>query len=195
MARIPIYTIGYGNRSIEQFIELLQQYQIQYLVDVRSQPYSRFNHDFSKEALEKHLWSRHIRYMNMGDTLGARPKDETCYINSDVKSNVNYSKLREKSFYQEGIGRLRTAWEKQLCVAVMCAELKPQACHRSKLIGVSLIEQQIDVAHIDEEGNIKTQEDIKQLAEGNQPALFGDPYLDKRMGFSRKKYSPPSERA
>ena len=185
MTKIPIYTVGYGNRSIKQFIELLRQYQIAYVADVRSQPYSRFNHNFSKEDLEKHLRSCNIRYMYVGDTLGGRPKDDTCYADG----RVDYSKLPEKSFYQEGIGRLRTAWEKQLRVAVMCTELKPQECHRGKLIGASLIEQQIDVAHIDEEGNIKTQEDINQLLGGNQPTLFGEPCLDKRMGFSRKRYS------
>lgn len=93
------------------------------------------------------------------------------------------------SYYQEGIGRLRTAWEKQLRVAVMCTELKPQECHRGKLIGASLIEQQIDVAHIDEEGNIKTQEDINQLLGGNQPTLFGEP-CPIREWVSRAKDIP-----
>ena len=35
---IPIYTIGYGSRSIEQFIEVLQEHKIAYLIDVRSTP-------------------------------------------------------------------------------------------------------------------------------------------------------------
>jgi uncharacterized protein (DUF488 family) len=53
LASIPIYTIGYGNRLVEEFIGLLQQYEIRFLVDIRSQPYSRYNPDFSKDALEK----------------------------------------------------------------------------------------------------------------------------------------------
>ena len=48
---IPIYTIGYGSRSIEQFIEVLQHHKIAYLIDVRSTPYSRYKPEFSKEAL------------------------------------------------------------------------------------------------------------------------------------------------
>lgn len=35
---IPIYTIGYGNRTLEQFIALLKQYEIAFVADVRSQP-------------------------------------------------------------------------------------------------------------------------------------------------------------
>ncbi len=38
LTTIPIYTIGYGNRSIEDFVKLLQDYDIKFLVDVRSQP-------------------------------------------------------------------------------------------------------------------------------------------------------------
>lgn len=33
-----IYTIGYGNRSMEDFIQLLKRYQIEYLIDVQSVP-------------------------------------------------------------------------------------------------------------------------------------------------------------
>jgi len=43
---IPIYTIGYGKRSIEQFIETLKKYQIAFLIDVRSRPYSQFKPEF-----------------------------------------------------------------------------------------------------------------------------------------------------
>jgi uncharacterized protein (DUF488 family) len=146
VSKIPIYTIGYGNRSIEAFIALLQQYQIQFLIDVRSRPYSRFNPQFSKATLESQLKQAGIHYVFMGDTLGGRPNDSTCYQDG----RVDYSKVREKLFYQAGIGRIHTAWEKQLCVALMCSETKPQECHRSKLIGRTLIEQNIDVRHINE---------------------------------------------
>lgn len=73
MEKIPIYTIGYGNRSIEEFIDLLQKYHIQYLADIRSRPYSKFNPDFSQAALEKRLKLHTITYIFMGDTLGGRP--------------------------------------------------------------------------------------------------------------------------
>ena len=61
LTKIPIYTIGYGNRSIEEFVELLQRYEIKFLVDIRSQPHSRFKPEFSRDALEKRLKQHHIR--------------------------------------------------------------------------------------------------------------------------------------
>ncbi len=45
-----IFTIGHGGRTVESFLELLRQHNITYLIDVRSQPYSRYQPDFSKQA-------------------------------------------------------------------------------------------------------------------------------------------------
>ncbi len=137
MAKIPIYTIGHGNRSLEDFIELLQRYDITYVIDVRSQPYSRYTPHFSHSALEASLKEQHIRYVFMGDTLGGRPSDESCYHNDKPQYDI----IRTKPFYLQGIARLRIVWEKQLRVALLCSEAKPQECHRSKLIGNTLIEQ------------------------------------------------------
>jgi len=184
---IPIYTIGYGNRSIGEFIELLERYGIQYLVDIRSKPYSRYNPDYSKDALEQHLKRHQIRYIFMGDTLGGRPDDRSCYTDDDI---VDYALLRQKDFYQRGINRLRIAWEKELKLAIMCSEMKPQECHRGKLIGNTLIEQHIEVAHIDENGQIKGQDAINEVFTGGQLSLFdhGSPIAqNKKLGFSRKK--------
>ncbi len=189
MINNPIYTIGYGNRSIEELVLLLQQYEIKFLIDIRSQPYSRFKPDFSREALEKHLKQYGIRYVFMGDTLGGRPTDSTCYVDG----RVDYAKVRDKPFYQEGIKRLHGAWEKQVRVVLMCSEAKPQDCHRSKLIGNTLIEQCINVAHIDEVGELKTQEEVNQVLTDGQLSLFEqEPLtsLNRKIGYSRKKYAP-----
>ena len=181
MDTIPIYTIGYGNRTMSDFLKLLQDYGIQYLVDLRSQPYSRFKPEFSHRELEQHLKQAGIHYLFMGDTLGGRPDDSDCYLDGNMKSKVDYTKLREKPFFQEGIRRVQTAWEKRLPVVLMCSELKPEECHRSKLIGTTLEERGIAVAHIDEEGKLKTQ----AQTEPDQLSLFG---LNPKLETSRKKY-------
>jgi uncharacterized protein (DUF488 family) len=191
---VPIYTIGYGGRSIEEFIALLQQYEIKFLIDVRSHPYSRPRPDYSKDALESQLKQHNIRYIFMGDSLGGRPNDSTCYVDG----KVDYAKVCEKPFYQKGISHLRTAWERQLRVTVMCSEAKPQECHRGKLIGNTLVAENIAVAHIDEAGKIKTQQEINDALAEVQLSLFDeDPVataLHEKKGFSRKKYAPSQEK-
>ncbi len=189
---ILLYTIGHGNRTIEEFIQLLQYYSIAFLVDVRSQPYSRHNPQFSRSLLEKSLSEYSIRYLYMGNTLGGRPSDESCYIDD----KVDYALVSTKSFYQQGIQRLRTAWAKRLRVAIMCSELKPQECHRSKLIGNTLFEQHIDVSHIDEKGALKTQEELNLMLSNGQLSLFDDvPLIEQsgKIGRSRKRYTPRDE--
>jgi uncharacterized protein (DUF488 family) len=127
----------------------------------------------------------------MGDALGGRPDVSACYVND----RVDYVKVREMEFYQQGISRLRTAWEKQLPIALMCAEIKPQQCHRSKLIGNTLYEQNIDVAHIDEHGGLKTQDEVNQCLSSQQLSLFDDEQSSftppEKVNISRKKYSFP----
>lgn len=175
-AQPPVYTIGYGNRSSDDFLALLKRYDILYLVDIRSQPYSRFHPDFSKADLETRLKQQHIRYIFMGDKLGGRPQDADCYVNG----KVDYAVLRAKRFYQQGIQLLRNAWEQQKRMALLCSEQKPQECHRSKLIGASLAAQGIAVAHIDETGELKSQEEVEALLSGGQLMLFDDPALNPK---------------
>ncbi len=182
----PIYTIGYGNRALAEFVELLQRYHIRFLIDIRSQPYSRFHPDYTRATLEKTLAQHNLRYVFLGDSLGGRPQDTTCYVNG----KVDYALLRARPFYLQGIQRLRNAWEKQTLMALMCSEQKPQECHRGKLIGPTLSELGIAVAHIDETGGIKFQAELDETLSGGQLTLFDDPALDKKIGLSRKKYRP-----
>ena len=177
---IPVYTIGYGNRSIEEFIEVLQHHKIAYLIDVRSTPYSRYKPEFSKEALAAELQRYSIRYVFMGDTLGGHPDDETCY---DEEGQVDYEQVKNTEIYQNGLERLQTAFAQQQCVALMCSEGKPEQCHRSKLIGASLNKKDILVTHIDENDEEQTQEKVIDRLTGGQMRLFGEDTF-----HSRKQY-------
>lgn len=179
-ARIPIYTIGYGSRSIAELIEVLHQHEIAYLIDVRSAPYSRYKPEFSKEPLANELAQHGIRYVFMGDSLGGRPDDETCYVNG----KVDYEKVKATEFYQRGIQRLHTAFMQQQRVILMCSEGKPEECHRCKLIGATLTTQDIPVIHIDENGEELTQEKVVDRLTSGQLSMFGE-----HTFYSRKKYS------
>lgn len=176
-----LYTIGYGAREMEDFLAVLERYGVAYLVDVRSRPYSRYKPDFSKKALAAHLKARGIRYVYMGKSLGGQPDDPACYTDG----KVDYEKVREKGFYRKGIGRLQEAWRQRLPIAVMCSEGKPEQCHRSMLIGRTLVERGIEVTHIDEVDRPITQEDVLLRRTKGQPSLFGEAF---HAFTSRKRY-------
>jgi uncharacterized protein (DUF488 family) len=181
MSQVPIYTIGYGAREMDNFIAVLKSHQIDFLIDIRSKPYSRYKPDFSKQALERKLQAQGIRYVFMGDALGGQPDDPDCY---DDDGKVDYDKIRGKLFYEKGIGRLRQAWQNQVSVVLMCSEGKPEMCHRSKLIGNTLVDEGINLAHIDENNQLISQEDVVLRLNKGQLSLFDDFF----QYTSRKKY-------
>ena len=117
----PIFTIGYGARSLQEFLNVLAANRIEYLLDVRTAPYSRYKPQFSKEALEAALKTHGIRYLYLGDSLGGRPNDPRCYVDG----KVDYSRGQSKPFYQAGIARLQAAFAQGRRVVLMCSEGKP----------------------------------------------------------------------
>ncbi len=178
----PVFTIGYGARTVDELVAALRAHKIMFLVDVRTSPYSRFKPEFSKDALEQELKRQGIRYVYLGDALGGRPADPDCYVDD----KVDYERVKAKDFYQAGIERVRTAWQRGVRFVLMCSEGKPEQCHRSKLIGESLDALGIPVAHIDEHDQLRGQDEVIQRLTGGQLSLFGD------LEFtSRKRYGRP----
>ncbi len=153
MERRRIFTIGYGGRATEEFIALLKRYKIDVLVDVRTMPYSKFNPDFTRSCLAKILAYAGLTYAFMGDSLGGRPDDETCF----VAGKLNASRCEERDWYQHGIARLKALAREQR-VAIMCSEKDPAYCHRSYVVGATVAKDaDFAVAHIDKAGELKTQ--------------------------------------
>ncbi len=181
-----IFTIGYGSRSIDEFVCVLIRHGIQFLGDVRSRPYSRFNTDFSQEKLDRRLALEGITYVFLGDTLGGMPQDSSCY----TEGRVDYTKVRQRSFYHQGLTRLKTASQKEIRLALMCSEQKPQQCHRSKLIGESLVELGIPVFHIDEREKVITHADVMRRLNAGQVSLPG---LTTPANLSRNRYDVEEE--
>jgi uncharacterized protein (DUF488 family) len=157
MKNTHLFSIGHGSRKAEDFLELLQKYGIRFLADVRSKPYSRFHPQFNKNKLDEFLASHDIKYVFMGEELGGRPSDLSCY---DGEGKVDYELVKQKDFFRKGIDRLETASKKKVPLAIMCSERDPCMCHRSKLIGKVLWDEGINVMHIDEDGNLKDQDQL-----------------------------------
>ena len=173
MDKKPIYTIGHGNRKSEDFLALLKEFGIEYVIDVRSQPYSKFNPQFNQNHLKFFLEKNKIKYVFMGDNIGGRPRDRSCY---DNEGKVDYESVMTKEFFINGIQRLKTAYDKNVNVVIMCSESNPCECHRSKLIGKVLNTDNIIVNHIDENGKVKDQATvINELNKGLSAIdLFGN---------------------
>jgi len=184
MDKYPIYSLGHGIRKIDEFLILLKKYDIEYVVDVRTRPASRFNPQYNKQGLSVFLKQHGLRYVYMGDSLGGRPSDTSCY---DVEGRVNYAEVMQKKFFLDGIRRLEVAFEKNLRIACFCSESSPCDCHRSKLIGAMLEKKNIPMVHINKLGELDEQAVVMSQILGSNAAedLFGEPTKALR---SRKTY-------
>jgi uncharacterized protein (DUF488 family) len=178
-----ILTIGYGSRSTGDFFRILERARVQFLVDVRSNPVSRFNPDFSAEQLNEKLRTVGIRYISMGDTLGGRPEDPSCYENG----HVIYSRVRETNFFKSGIERLLSASAQGIRICLLCSEIRPEDCHRSKMIGVALAQQGVPVVHLGTQGEHLSQVEVMARLQTAQTELFDEGLHSRKAYRSTKK--------
>ena len=164
-----VLTVGHSNHPLETFVSLLRQHDVTTLVDVRSAPYSRFNPQFNRKSLDAALPAHGIAYLFLGHALGGRPEDRSCYENGRVR----YDRLARTPLYREGIDRVvETAGVERL--ALMCAEKEPLDCHRTLLVGRSLAERGVAVAHILADGALETHDDTMDRLLGSVGLPGGD---------------------
>lgn len=135
---MEIYTLGTSNRPLKEFLEILENYKISIVVDVRHWPTSKFFPHFRKENLERFLRENKIGYYHI-ETLGGFRKE----------GYENYMKGKD---FKEGLEQLIEI-SKNKKVAIICAEKFPWKCHRA-LISRELEKRGAKIIHIIEKSRI-----------------------------------------
>ncbi len=133
-----VYTIGHSTHPVADFIEMLEAYQVEMLVDVRRFSRSRHNPQFQEDALRTALQENGIGYLHL-EGLGGRRKTSPDSVNTGWKnlSFRGYADYMQTTEFREAFERLvNIAATKN--TAIMCAEVVPWRCHRS-LIGDALL--------------------------------------------------------
>jgi uncharacterized protein (DUF488 family) len=92
---LVIHTIGHSDHSTAELVDLLKQHHISLVVDVRSQPYSRWAPQLNRETLARDLEYAGLTYEFLGDTLGGRPDDPSLYDPGDERPN--YERMEQTS--------------------------------------------------------------------------------------------------
>lgn len=145
-----ILTIGHSTHPIEKVLDLLRLHAVTAVADVRSVPASRFTPQFNRDAFKRSLADAGIKYVFLGQGLGARSDDRSCYIDG----RVQYDRLARTEAFGEGIERLlKGATEER--IAVMCAEQEPLDCHRTVLVARVLKDRGASVSHIHGDGTLE----------------------------------------
>ena len=176
-----LFTIGHSNHSIETFIGLLQQHDIDAVADVRSHPYSRYLPHFNKSELQAALKNAGIRYVFLGRELGARPEKPDCY---DTTGKAVYDKIAATPEFAAGIDRLLKG-SQTYKITLVCAEKDPIICHRTILVCHYLRDRGLKISHILPDGSLESHEDLEQrLLESHglhQLSLFDTRSLEERL--------------
>jgi uncharacterized protein (DUF488 family) len=182
-----MFTIGYATKSIDSYIEQLNEQNVTVVADIRSVPYSKVFFDYHQEALKQHLQNAGIRYVYLGDELGPRSKDPSHYDNT---RQVQFCLLMQSVLYQSGIQRLFEGLDKGFSIAMTCACKDPAICHRSLLVGWSLKHQHnYELQHILHDGGLESQTELEhrlmQLT-GTVPDMFSGEVGALKLAYERQ---------
>jgi uncharacterized protein (DUF488 family) len=140
-----IYTVGHSQHNIDYFVNMLNTYHINYLIDVRSIPFSLHAPGYNKDILKALLVSHKINYAFMGEYFGARPKNANLY---SEKGYLDFDKVKNSKIFLSGIENVLKGIDQGNRIALMCTEKDPIDCHRAILVGSAFYERGIDVDHI-----------------------------------------------
>lgn len=135
-----IFTIGHSNRTIEDFIALLEENCISRILDIRSIPRSRHNPQFAQETLSESLSAAGIGYTYL-PALGGRRRPRKDSQNTGWR-NVSfrgYADHMQSPEFAQAIDAVIEMARAERC-ALMCAEAVPWRCHRSMVADALLVQ-------------------------------------------------------
>jgi uncharacterized protein (DUF488 family) len=138
---VPLYTVGHGNRSLDELAGILRDDNIGRLADVRRFPASRRHPHFSRRALEAELPARGISYEWWGEVLGGRrsPMPDSRHPAWRDPAFRGYADHMDGAEFRQALTELLDSAAKDPPVAVMCAETLWWRCHRRLIADASVV--------------------------------------------------------
>lgn len=143
-----LFTIGHGNLPLERFLERLAGSSIRVVADVRSNPASPRFPWFERAALSRELECRGLSYRwfrDLGGRLPFDPEERQHPALLHEWQRIYAATMSRPAFHRACEDLLGLA--SSALVAVLCAELDPERCHRF-LLADKLVTMGAKVVHI-----------------------------------------------
>lgn len=169
-----IYTIGHSQHDLEHFLKMLRTNEIDYVLDVRSTPYSKFAQNYDRENIQNFLVRNNINYKYMGKYFGARQENMDLYTQDGY---LDFEKVAVSGHFQSAVENVMKGMETNR-IALMCLEKKPIDCHRAILVAKAFYSKGCTVNHILEDCSIQTHPELNEelldmyFPDRNQISLF-----------------------
>lgn len=133
MKQKEIWTIGHSTHPLEEFIEMLNSFDIEMVVDVRSYPGSRKFPQYNKDSLTDSLPEKGIAYTHIKSLGGRRKADpESKHTIWRHPAFRGYADYMDTADFEKGMEELIKLAETRR-VAYMCSEAVWWRCHRSMI--------------------------------------------------------------
>lgn len=142
MSQGVVFTIGAGDLSLEHLSRRIEYRDISYVIDVRTRPVALYSPQH--EALDAHLGERGIRYVDLSESLGDRPRDVSVF----VQGELDPARFWSRPWAQEGLTRLFNAYQQGLRIAILDRDDDLLSSHRARCLGAWLWRQDIEPRHI-----------------------------------------------
>jgi len=164
---VTIFTVGHSRHTAEHFLTLLRAHDIARLVDVRSQPRSKWAPHFDKAALSRQLGACGTDYVFLGKLLGGRPEGREFYRQDGT---VDYTLRAAAHAFVEGVRQLVVLAQNRR-VVILCAEENPSSCHRRLLLTPAIQRSGATVVHVRGDASLEPERD--RALDAQQLDLFG----------------------
>jgi uncharacterized protein (DUF488 family) len=187
---LALWTVGHSNHDFDRFAQLLSAEQIEFLLDVRSFPYSRYAPQFNRDELEANIARRGVRYVFLGEELGGRPTRQEHY---DEEGHALYGPMSEEQPFRDAIERL-IAGGRRHRLALLCSEADPRHCHRRLLVGKVLTDRGVQLRHILADGSVRAEDLVALSDDYAQCSLLGEeePWRSTQSVSHRRRLSTSS---
>lgn len=157
-APLPVFTVGHSTRQISEFLELVEEHDIERVLDVRKIAGSNRFPQFNADALAASLDERNISFEHPDALAGRR------LVSKSVPFEVN-AWWQNRSFHNYADHALSDEFQSTLTdvcppgrrIAIMCSEAVWWRCHR-RIIADYLVAGGREVQHILGPGRVSVAE-------------------------------------
>lgn len=186
-----LFTIGHSQHTPEYFLHLLKCHGVNYVLDVRSTPYSKYAEQFNKENVLSFLIKDGIKYSYMGKHFGARPMELSLYSSDGC---LDFEKVTQSERFRVGMENVILGLEHGNRIALMCTEKSPFDCHRAIMVARAFDMNGIEVNHILPDGKIQTQKELDErlldtyFSDRGQLSMFDDQNITSEEEYILRAY-------